>query len=148
MITLQCLLEIHPFQSSDVIRIQNYQVDDLIWDSVAWNFAGFTFRSYPEQKLDLGNESAEILVSNNEVTASILRDYNGLRRAVVYAYHLQVDTSFPPWKWTLEVLSSAPQNGFVQFQLRGPTTALVGPTVSRYFTSADFPASPVYPVQI
>jgi hypothetical protein len=148
VITLQCFLEIRPYKTTDVIRIQNYQIEDLIWDSKTWEFAGFTFNSYPVQQLELGNESAEILIANNEITASMLRQYDGLRRANVQAWHVRVGSSVPPLKWNLEVLSSTPDQGFISFTLRGPTSALVGPLVTKYFNSVEFPAVPVYSAQL
>lgn len=146
--TIQCLLEITPHGSASPLRYQNYQIEDLFFDTRAFEYAPFSFDTYPQQTLELSDDSATITIRNNEVVRSLLAQNDGLRRAVVEAWHIEVGTANPPWHWILQVMSSEPRNGTVVFNLRSPTTALTGPLVTRFFSSDEFPELPVYQVQL
>ena len=145
---LQCFLEILPYDSSEIIRIQNYEASDLVFQGDTYEFAGFEFRSYPEQRLELGNEQAEIFISNNEITAGLLRDFDGFRRATIKAYHYSPDSDLPLLTWILECLYAEPVDAYIKFLLKSPTGALTGPLISRYFNAVDFPALPQYRLQL
>lgn len=147
-ITLQCLLQIEPYGTNEVYRYQNYQLEDLFFESQSFEYGNFQFQAYPQQQLELADDSAEIWVRNTELIRTMLRQYDGLRRAHIRAIHIQPDTGLPPWEWNLQVFDTVPERGYVRFNLRSPTSALVGPLVSRYFNSAEFPELPLYRVQL
>jgi hypothetical protein len=147
-IVLQCLLSVFPYQSAEVLRYQNYQIADLAYGSDSYEYLPFDFRSYPSQQLELADDSAEILIRNNDVVRSALQDYDGLRRAIVQVRQVQISNSLPDWFWQLQVYDTTPEAGFVRFSLRSPTSALTGPLVSRYFNISDFPELPVYKVNL
>ncbi len=147
-VNLQCLIEVYPAESTDVLRYQNYQIDDLFYDAKTFEFGSFQVQTYPRQQLELADDATTLWIQNNEVVRSWLHQYNGLRKAIVNLYHIEIGSSREPWFWNLQVSDCSPTDGYVVFNLRSPSSALRGPLSTLYFTAEQFPELPVYGAQL
>jgi hypothetical protein len=83
-------------------------------------------------------------MQNSSQLASILRANNDLKRAVVTAYFVQLETSVPPKAIKRIVSHATREGGLIMFTLRSATDALKGAVLTKYIDAQAFPELPYY----
>lgn len=138
-LVLQCLLKIEIPTVTDPLLIQNYQSDPLNYEGDSYEFASFQFQAYPRASLELQSSDGVIWVAYSAALKQLVDQYDGLKRAVVTATHIRLDSSRPPYVLLSQVFSSGPERGYYAFNLSNPSSALDGKIINRYFSRREFP---------
>jgi hypothetical protein len=148
--TLAILLKISiPNSGGLQLRYQNYNpTAQFSFNSELYDWLGFEIQTYTKSDLSIGSDDTQIAMRNTSALRAQLKLYDDFRRSVVDVHHVRVGATAPTISYKLIVSHCAYDGGLVMFTLRSPTSALVGPLVSRYFSSSDFPELPFYKPQL
>lgn len=143
-ITLATLLQIKIPGVATPLYYQNYQSTNYSYNGDTYIPVGYQLQSYGSTDLSATSGDTIILMRNNDVLRSLLRQYNDLKRSVVTIIHTQPGTAVPAIARRLVVSCANTEGSAVAFILRPMTSALSGALSTAYLTAQSFPSLPYY----
>ena len=122
---------------------QCFQLEDYEYRGKIYQYLPFQ-TEHPDRNIELDNASIKLEISNLEVIREAVREYDGLRRAIVRITTIFPDSNTaPPITELTQISQTTFQYDRITFDLQSPLNAVNAQIPSVYFTLRDFPEVPL-----